>query len=103
MPPSTSATSIEPEPSAGDNGTAADAVSDMRFCPERGLGMTTESPLRPLRILSYLATQANPVSAAQIAQAVGAPRSSTFRLLRGMHALGYVTHLPEEKSYALGL
>jgi len=65
--------------------------------------MTTESPLRPLRILSYLATQANPVSAAQIAQAVGAPRSSTFRLLRGMHALGYVTHLPEEKSYALGL
>ena len=62
-----------------------------------------DSSLRPLLILSFLATQANPVSAARIAEAVDAPRSSTFRLLRGMQALGYVTHLPEEQSYALGI
>ncbi|WP_241986409.1 IclR family transcriptional regulator [Cryobacterium psychrophilum] len=59
--------------------------------------------MRPLRILSYLATQANPVPAAQIARAIGTPRSSTFRLLRGMQTLGYVTHLPELKTYALGI
>lgn len=62
-----------------------------------------DSALRPLLILSFLATQANPVSAARIAEAVDAPRSSTFRLLRGMQALGYVTHLPEEQAYALGI
>ena len=62
-----------------------------------------DSSLRPLLILSFLATQANPVSAARIAEAVDAPRSSTFRLLRGMQALGYVTHLPEEQAYALGI
>lgn len=61
------------------------------------------SSLRPLRILSYLATQANPVPAAQIARAIAAPRSSTFRLLRGMQTLGYVTHLPELKTYSLGI
>lgn len=64
---------------------------------------TTDSSLRPLRILSYLATQANPVPAAQIARAIGSPRSSTFRLLRGMQTLGYVTHLPELKTYTLGI
>ncbi|WP_397427329.1 IclR family transcriptional regulator [Pseudarthrobacter sp. NS4] len=67
------------------------------------MGGEADSFLRPLRILSYLATQANPVSAARIAEAVGSPRSSTFRLLRGMQTLGYVTHIPEEQAYALGL
>lgn len=62
-----------------------------------------DSSLRPLRILSYLATQANPVPAARIAEAVGSPRSSTFRLLRGMQTLGYVAHIPEEQAYALGV
>ncbi|WP_035875389.1 IclR family transcriptional regulator [Cryobacterium sp. MLB-32] len=64
---------------------------------------STDRSLRPLRVLSYLATQANPVPAAQIARAIGSPRSSTFRLLRGMQTLGYVTHLPELKTYALGI
>ena len=67
------------------------------------MGGEADSSLRSLRILSYLATQANPVSAARIAEAVGSPRSSTFRLLRGMQTLGYVTHIPEEQAYALGL
>jgi DNA-binding IclR family transcriptional regulator len=64
---------------------------------------TSDTSLRPLSVLSYLATQANPVSAAQIARAIGSPRSSTFRLLRGMQTLGYVSHLPELKAYALGV
>lgn len=61
------------------------------------------SSLRALRILSFLATQANPVSAVRIADAIDAPRSSTFRLLRGMQSLGFVTHLPELQAYALGI
>lgn len=67
------------------------------------MGSESDSSLRSLRILSYLATQATPVPAARIAEAVGAPRSSTFRLLRGMQSLGYVTHIPEEQVYALGI
>lgn len=67
------------------------------------MGSEMDSSLRSLRILSYLATQATPVSAARIAEAVDAPRSSTFRLLRGMQSLGYVTHIPEEQAYALGV
>lgn len=59
--------------------------------------------LRALRILSFLATQANPVAAVRIADAIDAPRSSTFRLLRGMQSLGFVTHLPELRAYALGI
>jgi DNA-binding IclR family transcriptional regulator len=62
-----------------------------------------DTSLRALRVLSYLATQANPVSAARIAESIGSPRSSTFRLLRGMQSLGYVAHIPELKSYALGI
>jgi DNA-binding IclR family transcriptional regulator len=62
-----------------------------------------DNALRSLRILTYLATQANPVPAARIAEAVGSPRSSTFRLLRGMQTLGYVAHIPEEHAYALGV
>lgn len=87
-----------------DNEIHGEAVSHMRFTSQEAfMGSEIESSLRPLRILSYLATQANPVSAARIAETVGAPRSSTFRLLRGMQSLGYVTHLPEEQAYALGI
>jgi DNA-binding IclR family transcriptional regulator len=62
-----------------------------------------DTSLRSLRVLSYLATQANPVSAARIAESIGSPRSSTFRLLRGMQSLGYVAHIPETRSYTLGI
>ncbi|WP_049822229.1 IclR family transcriptional regulator [Arthrobacter sp. H41] len=67
------------------------------------MGNDPVTSLRALQILSYLATQASPVPAVRIAEAIGSPRSSTFRLLRGMQALGDVTHLPELKSYVLGI
>lgn len=67
------------------------------------MGSDADTALRSLRILSYLATQAKPVPAARIAEAIGSPRSSTFRLLRGMQSLGYVAHIPELKSYSLGI
>lgn len=67
------------------------------------MGNDADTALRSLRVLSYLATQANPVPAARIAEAIGSPRSSTFRLLRGMQSLGYVAHIPELKSYSLGI
>lgn len=65
--------------------------------------MATSGALQTLKILSFLATQAGPVPAARIAAAVGAPRSSTFRLLKGMESLGFITHLHETQSYALGI
>lgn len=67
------------------------------------MGNDADTSMRSLRVLSYLATQATPVSAARIAEAIGSPRSSTFRLLRGMQSLGYVSHIPELQSYALGI
>lgn len=60
------------------------------------------SSARVLRILRFLASRAEPVSATRIADAVGIPRSSAYRLLVAMQTEGFVTHLPEERTYGLG-
>jgi DNA-binding IclR family transcriptional regulator len=56
-----------------------------------------------LRVLRYLATQPRPVTASVIARDLGMPRSSTYHLLAAMAAEGFVTHLPEERRYGLGV
>jgi DNA-binding IclR family transcriptional regulator len=58
---------------------------------------------RALRVLRYLASQARPVHAAAIARDLGLPRSSTYHLLRVLEAERFVTHLPEEQRYGLGV
>lgn len=58
---------------------------------------------RALAVLRFLATQPGPVQAARIAEVIGVPRSSMYHLLAAMQAEGFITHLPEDKRYGLGV
>lgn len=59
--------------------------------------------VRTLRVLRFLATQPDPVPVEHIARAVGIPRSSAYHLLKVMAEEGFVTHLPEERRFGLGV
>jgi DNA-binding IclR family transcriptional regulator len=56
-----------------------------------------------LAILRLLSTHAEPMPAARIAEDVGLPRSTAYKLLGVLGAHGFVTHLPEERRYGLGV
>lgn len=56
-----------------------------------------------LSILSLLGRHATPLPAASIARELGLPRSSTYHLLAVLIERGFVTHLPEERRYGLGV
>lgn len=58
---------------------------------------------RTLAVLRYLAQQPRPATAAAIARDLGLPRSSTYHLLDVLAAEAFVTHLPEERRWALGV
>lgn len=58
---------------------------------------------RTLAILRHLAAQPRPVSAAAVARALSLPRSTTYHLLAVLQEAGFVTHLPEERRYGLGV
>ena len=56
-----------------------------------------------VRILSFLAAQAEPSPAATIAHGLGLPRSTVYHLLAVLTEEGFVTHLAEQRRYGLGL
>ena len=56
-----------------------------------------------LDILELLASRGEPVPATSIARSLGLPRSSVYHLLSVLTARGYVTHLPDERRYGLGI
>ncbi|MBX0299577.1 IclR family transcriptional regulator [Cryobacterium sp. 1639] len=56
-----------------------------------------------LSILTHLAAQRGPVPAATIAQALGLPRSTVYKLLGVLTELGFVLHFPEARRYGIGL
>jgi DNA-binding IclR family transcriptional regulator len=58
---------------------------------------------RTLRVLRFLATQPDPVPLDRIARAVGLPRSTAYHLVNAMIEEGFVTHIPEERRYCLGV
>ena len=58
---------------------------------------------RTLRILRFLAGQPQPVAAEHIAQAVGLPRASAYRLLTAMADEGFVVHLADERTFGVGV
>jgi len=58
---------------------------------------------RALRVLSYLATQPEPVPLDLIARATAMPRSSAYQLVNVMVAEGFVTHVEDEHRYGLGV
>jgi len=73
--------------------------------------MTAELPGRAdvpaarhtLQILTHLAAQRGPVPASSLAQALGLPRSTVYRLLGVLQDLGFVLHFPEARRYGIGL
>lgn len=56
-----------------------------------------------LAILSYLAGQASPVTAAALARDLKLPKSTTYHLLNTLLASNFVVHYPEQKVYGLGV
>lgn len=67
--------------------------------------MTSKVPAaeHTLRILRHLASRQGPVTAMSVARDLGLPRSTTYHLLTVMKDSGFVTHLPEERLYGLGV
>lgn len=58
---------------------------------------------RGLEILRLLAEHAGPMTATAVAGELGLPRSTAYHLLGELGRAGFVTHLPEERRYGLGV
>ena len=58
---------------------------------------------RALAVLTYLAGAPGPTPAATIARDLGLPRSSVYHLLDAMREAGFVSHLPEDERWGLGV
>lgn len=56
-----------------------------------------------MRVLTFLASQPDPVPLDRIMRACGLPRSTAYHLMRAMIAEGFVTHLADERRYGLGV
>ncbi|GAB3558017.1 DNA-binding IclR family transcriptional regulator [Actinopolyspora lacussalsi] len=69
------------------------------------MGSSSDVPAlrRGLAVLRVLAARPGPVSAAVIARELELPRSTTYHLLAELTEAGFVTHLPEERRYGLGV
>ncbi|MCP2258726.1 transcriptional regulator, IclR family [Streptoalloteichus tenebrarius] len=69
------------------------------------MGVSSDVPAlrRGLAVLRLLASKAGPVSAGAIARELELPRSTTYHLLSELASAGFVTHLPEERRYGLGV
>lgn len=64
---------------------------------------TVPAARQTLQILAYLGAQAGPVPAASIRRDLELPRSTLYHLLDTLVGQGFVTHLPEDRRYALGI
>lgn len=58
---------------------------------------------RALRVLRFLASQPDPVPLDRIMRACDLPRSTAYHLMTAMAEEGFVTHLPEDRRYGLGV
>src|SRR4051794_41925746 len=58
---------------------------------------------RVLAVLRLLASSARPLAASTIARELSLPRSSTYHLLTAMAEDGFVTYLPEDRLWGLGV
>ncbi|WP_020496396.1 IclR family transcriptional regulator [Sciscionella marina] len=69
------------------------------------MGESSDVPAlrRGLAILRLLGSHVNPMTASAIAGTLELPRSTTYHLLAELTEAGFVTHLPEENRYGLGL
>lgn len=60
-------------------------------------------PHPTLLVLRALSRHAGPVAAGHLQRETGIPRASLYRALNDLRETGFVTHLPEEGRWALGL
>lgn len=69
------------------------------------MGTSSDVPAlrRGLAVLVALAGRPGPVSAGALARELELPRSTTYHLLSELVTAGFVTHLPEERRYGLGV
>jgi len=69
------------------------------------VGRSTDVPAlrRGLAILRLLASHAGPMTASAVAGELGLPRSTAYHLLSELVGAGFVTHLPEDRRYGLGV
>lgn len=58
---------------------------------------------RALDILLHLAQRPGPVQAGALARDLGIPPSSAYHILAVLAGRGFVTHLPDEQAYGLGV
>ena len=58
---------------------------------------------RTLMVLRFLASQPDPVPLERLASALDLPRSTAYHLVNAMIEQGFVTHIPEERRYCLGI
>jgi DNA-binding IclR family transcriptional regulator len=58
---------------------------------------------RSLDVLTAMARAPGPVSAAAVARDLGIPRSTAYQLLAVLADRGFVTHLPDERRWTLGI
>ncbi|POX36061.1 IclR family transcriptional regulator [Streptomyces sp. Ru73] len=58
---------------------------------------------RALDILTHLAGRSGPVRVAALARDLGIPRSSAYHILTVLAGRGFVTYLPDEQAYGLGV
>jgi DNA-binding IclR family transcriptional regulator len=58
---------------------------------------------RCLKVLTFLASQPEPVALDRIRRACGLPRSTAYHLLQAMVEEGFVVHLEEEHRFGLGV
>lgn len=74
----------------------------LAICHDR---LVTQVPAatRTLRVLRFLAGQADPVPLDRIMRACDLPRSTAYHLLNTMIDEGFVVHLPDEHRYGLGV
>ncbi|MFD0481390.1 IclR family transcriptional regulator [Kineococcus sp. GCM10028916] len=67
------------------------------------LGPRVPAARNAIAALRVLASSTSALTAGEIAQALGTPRSSTYQLLQVLVDEGVVVHLPELRAYALGV
>jgi DNA-binding IclR family transcriptional regulator len=64
---------------------------------------TVPAAAAALAMLRLLGQQAGPIPAAVLVRELALPRSTVYHLLATMVDEGFVTHLPEDRRYALGI
>ncbi len=65
--------------------------------------MSAPAAAAALDVLALLSRHLAPVPAASIARELGIPRSTAYRVLSVLINRGFVVHLPEERTYGLGV